>query len=84
MYKSQLLSFVIVLSLAGCKVEPKDLPSKYQLPEELSDCTIHQITSTEMGRSDLTVVRCPLSQTTTYRRQNKIHHISQVVERGEF
>lgn len=55
----------MALLVTGCNGDytPKDYTKKYELPQELSDCTIHEVG----GQSvlDMTVVRCPNSDTTT-------------------
>ena len=61
-----LLSLSSMLLISGCgKKESIELTGQnlYAMPEELSDCKIFQLNAVERGA--LTVVRCPLSTTST-------------------
>lgn len=64
--KKIILLFTIALLVTGCNSDdysPKDYTKKYDLPQELADCTIHEIN----GHSviEMSVVRCPNSDTTS-------------------
>lgn len=61
---------VMVMILFGCDNSPKEFTNKYELPDELSDCTIHQIYGTDTSARKLTVVRCPNSQTSTTKKES--------------
>ena len=61
---SVLLAALCVLgALTGCEKETKETTSNFILPKELSDCRIFKLTSD--NGSIFTVVRCPLSNTST-------------------
>lgn len=52
------------LLLVGCDSYSKPLDSNYTLPSELSDCKIVKLIGSGIS-TDLYVVRCPNSSTTT-------------------
>lgn len=54
-----------VLILIGCEGDyaPQDKTNKYQLSDDLKDCSIVELKG--YSENDLIVVRCPLSSTTT-------------------
>lgn len=56
-------SVCVIGALTGCSKGATETTAKFSLPPELSDCKIFKLTS-ETG-STLTVVRCPLSETST-------------------
>lgn len=63
--KKIVLLFTLALLVTGCNNDysPKDYTKKYDLPQELADCTIHEIDG--QGVLEMAVVRCPNSDTTT-------------------
>lgn len=54
-----------VLALVGCdnNYTPQDKTNKYQLSDDLKDCSIVELKG--YSENDLIAVRCPLSSTTT-------------------
>lgn len=72
---------VAALLLAGCSngYSEKKFPV---LPDELKDCRFFYITN-DKGES-LTVVRCPISVTTTAYRQGKSTRTSVVIDGAEY
>lgn len=56
----------MALMIGGCNSDysPKDQTKKYDLPEQLSDCTIHDIDGQNVN--EITIIRCPNSDTTTW------------------
>ena len=63
--KKIVLLFTLALLITGCNNDytPKDQTKKYDLPQELIDCTVHDIDGQTVN--EITVVRCPNSDTTT-------------------
>ena len=55
----------MVLGITGCNSDytPQDKTNKYQLSDNLSDCSITELRGS--NENDIIVVRCPLSSTTT-------------------
>ena len=60
-----------VLAFIGCAdydYSPEDKTRKYELDETMKDCFITEIKSST--EDNLTIVRCPLSNTTTHYTEN--------------
>ena len=55
----------MVMGITGCNSDytPQDKTNKYQLGDNLLDCTITELRGS--NENDIIVVRCPLSSTTT-------------------
>lgn len=64
--------------LSGCEKETKESTSSYALPEGMQDCRIYQMQG-QNGES-MTVVRCPLSSTTTDYHSGKTTRSVSVLE----
>lgn len=59
----QLLAAVLLFAAASA-VASEDITSVYNVPRELFDCRIYQVTSAKfLGPSSFIVVRCPNSST---------------------
>lgn len=60
----------MVLGITGCNSDytPQDKTNKYQLSDNLLDCTITELRGS--NENDIIVVRCPLSSTTTAYSEN--------------
>lgn len=58
---------VLVVTLLGCEPSASEVTGDYVLPPELSDCTIHSLSSGGIASYPLYVIRCPHSTTTTKR-----------------
>lgn len=67
-------------ALSGCEKETKDTTNNYVLPEGLQDCKIYNMRNT--GGSNITVVRCPLSATSTTYSSGKTTASAMVVEQA--
>ena len=79
--KSLILSMSVILGvsiLSGCEKESHEKTSSYKLPVGLEDCKIYGLTN-ENGNY-LTVVRCPLSATSTTYSNGKSTSTVSVVE----
>lgn len=72
-----------VLFITGCKPSYNNQDSNYELPPEMRDCSIYNLIGSGAHR-DLTVVRCPNSQTiTTYKAgKNSTHNVT-VIDEGK-
>lgn len=70
----------VVVLLAGCTKTASEHTSSYMLPSGLEDCKIFSLRS-DTG-TNLTVVRCPLSSTTTTYNTGKTTNSVSVVEGG--
>ena len=66
----QLIIIALALSVLGCEADYKDSTKKFSMPPELSDCKIYDLTNVSGVR--ITVVRCPLSSTTTEYQDGKM------------
>lgn len=71
-----LLSFLTILS---CSKQTSDISYKYSLPEGLQDCKIYVMQTDGLG-SNLVVVRCPNSQTSTTYKSGKTTKSTTVVD----
>jgi hypothetical protein len=78
--KSLLLVTMLALVLTSCDSETKEVSGKFELPPELRDCVIYSMYSDGALQQDITVVRCPLSQTSTTYREGKHDKTVVVVE----
>lgn len=59
-----------VIFLAGCNPSYEDKNSSYSLPPEMQDCKVYKLNGDAIS-TDIVVVRCPNSQTTTSYRYGK-------------
>lgn len=61
-----ILVMLSVFALTACSSDytPKDKTNSYIVPDELKDCSISELSAN--WESTITVVRCPLSSTTTH------------------
>lgn len=62
--KKILILLPLIISMASCQNSNKDITGAYALPIELEDCSISYLTSST--EYNITVVRCPNSDTTTH------------------
>lgn len=67
-----------VVMLSGCEKETVDETSAYELPQGMEDCKI--FTMVKKNGNAITVVRCPLSSTTTTFKSGKTTTSATVVE----
>ena len=66
----KLVMIGLVLILSGCAKETVSISGNYDIPKELSDCSIYYMRS-DVSRN-LTIIRCPNSSTTTsYSEQHR-------------
>ena len=70
-----------VMLLSGCETETKEVSQNYDIPEGLKDCKLYEMKGKDGGR--LTIVRCPLSATTTTYSAGKSTVTNTVVEQPE-
>lgn len=77
------IGFVLAacVMLTGCEKKSENVSDSFNLSDGLRDCAIHKLQSSS-GKT-LYVVRCPLSETTTYRASDKIKTNVSVVETSE-
>lgn len=75
-----MISILAMGALSGCEKETKDTTNNYILPEGLQDCKIYNMRNT--GGSNITVVRCPLSATSTTYSSGKTTASAMVVEQA--
>ena len=68
---------LICVVLSGCDSSPTDATGRYNLPEELKDCSIFYVGS-------LTIVRCPSSSVTTSYMQGKIKETVVTIDGKEY
>lgn len=64
----KLLLLPLLLALTACETNNRNITNNYALPQELSDCSITYLKSAT--EYDLTVIRCPNSDTTTMNKQS--------------
>lgn len=70
-----------VMLLSGCETETKEVSQNYDIPEGLKDCKLYEMKGKDGGR--LTIVRCPLSATTTTHTSGKSTLTNTVVEQPD-
>lgn len=62
----KILLTIAALIFVGCEAETKVVTDSYVLPTELSDCKVYLMYPNNNNKaSTITVVRCPLSNTST-------------------
>ena len=61
---------LVVIFLAGCNPSYEDKNASYSLPPEMQDCKVYKLNGDAIS-TDIVVVRCPNSQTTTSYRYGK-------------
>jgi hypothetical protein len=66
----QLIIIALAFSVLGCEADYKDSTNKFSMPPELSDCKIYDLSKS--NGSQITVVRCPFSSTTTVHQDGKM------------
>lgn len=66
----RLIIIALALSVLGCEAGYKESTKRFSMPPELSNCKIYDLTNG--GGAKITVVRCPLSSTTTAYQDGKI------------
>jgi hypothetical protein len=75
------MKLLILLFLVSCgDASYTELTRKYSLPAGLQDCQVYQLNSDGMGKQ-LTVLRCPKSDTTTaYRCGKHCNHNNTIID----
>lgn len=63
--KKLIISMVAFILVACNEPSTLNVEGSYKIPEGLSDCALYQMTSEGVLTNTITVVRCPLSQTST-------------------
>lgn len=76
--KKLFITTMCTFALVGCNKSSVELTSKYNIPQELSDCKIYFVGAN--NGTGITVVRCPNSSTTTSYKQGKATRSVTVVE----
>lgn len=78
--KNVMLAVVIgsAMLLSGCETETKEISQNFEFPEGLKDCKMYSMRGKDGGH--LTVVRCPLSATTTTHSAGKSTVTNTVIE----
>lgn len=71
---------IIAMSLSACSKETKESTANYDMPEGLKDCKVYFMRSE--GGGSITVVRCPLSSTSTTYSSGKSTATATVVEQA--
>lgn len=77
---TMLFVLIFAMSLTGCEKETKDNTASYDMPEGLKDCKVFGLKNDSGGW--ITVVRCPLSSTSTTYPSGKSTSTATVVEQG--
>ena len=73
----KLIMALVIVSLVGCEKSTEEISGTFNMPEELKDCKMYRLCS---ERRCVTVVRCPLSSTTTTYNCGKTTCSSMTVE----
>lgn len=78
----KILLFLVTAVLLACDTEPstRSVEGKYLMPEGLSDCAIYYMEPEGVITNPITVVRCPLSHTSTLYPVGKQQYTAAVIE----
>lgn len=78
--KNVMLAVIVgsAMLLSGCNTETKEVSQNYDLPDGLKDCKMYSMNGKD--GSHITVVRCPLSSTTTTHSAGKSTVTNTVIE----
>ena len=77
-YLTMFSILIFAMSMTGCEKEAKESTANYDMPEGLKDCKVFSLKN-DSG-SWITVVRCPLSSTSTTYSSGKSTATATVVE----